>query len=532
MKRFARLLLVPILLSAAISCRRGEDAAGTDSLNGKGAALRILVGGTMRPAMEALIKQYTAKTGQKIEMDNGDSGELMIRIEQTRSGDIYVCHDPFLASLQKKRLADAYWTVASLKPIIAVPKGNPKNIAGFRDLARPGMKVIFTDPVYSTAGHIVTRMMERSGLSGSIESNVVSRTRSGGQAANAVGLGTADAAIVWDAVAFLRRDKLDTVSIEPDIAMKKDVDAITSATFGRIDMDYIRVTLCTLRCSKNLEAARAFAKFAASNEARKTWDSLGYSPVDDSRQPVSNSEPELEGCILVHCAAGMRLPVTEMAAAFEKETGVKTQLTFDGSNRLLGQIKLTHKGDVYIAGDAEYVDIAVKDGLVDSRGTVCYFYPVIMTRKGNPHGINTLADMTRPGLKIGQGDPKAAAVGRIMPRLLELNGVDAAAWQKNVVLETATVNDLAVAIKLGTLDAVVVWDAIANKYPDVSEIVPIPAAKNICPEVESAVLTSAANKVAARAFVDFMASGKGRDICRKNGYSVDKPAGKSDNTTE
>jgi molybdate transport system substrate-binding protein len=183
---------------------------------------------------------------------------------------------------------------------------------------------------------------------------------------------------------------------------------------------------------------------------------------------------------------------------------------------------------VYIAGDAEYVALAAKDGLVASRGRICYFRPVIMTKKGNPHGIKTLGDLVLPNLKIGQGDPKAAAVGRIMPKLLELNGVDAEAWKKNVVLETATVNDLAVAIKLGTLDAVVVWDAIASGYTDVSDAIAIAPEKNICPEVESAVLTFAGNKSGAEAFVEFMSSDKGREICRKNGYGVDNPGAKRD----
>jgi molybdate transport system substrate-binding protein len=534
MKQHLLRALLPVLFATVLPCR-GEGgpadktpAPEVKTPEGKTPPLRVLVGGTMRPAVEALIREYTKKTGQEIEMDNGDSGELMIRIEQTKSGDVYVCHDPFLATLARKGFCDKSWTVASLKPVIVVPKGNPKNIGGFRDLAKPGTKLVLTDPVYSTMGHVVTRMAERAGMSAQIESNAVTRTRGGGQAANAVALGTADASIVWDAVAFLRKDKLDSVPIEKDFAPRKDVDAVTSATYGRIDMDYIRVTVATLKFSKNLEAARRFAEFVASKENRKTWDTQGYSPVDDSRLLSVLDDAKPEGTILVHCAAGMRLPISQMAAAFEKETGVKVQLSYDGSNRLLGQIKLTRKGDVYIAGDAEYVALAAKDGLVASRGRICYFRPVIMTKKGNPHGIKTLGDLVLPNLKIGQGDPKAAAVGRIMPKLLELNGVDAEAWKKNVVLETATVNDLAVAIKLGTLDAVVVWDAIASGYTDVSDAIAIAPEKNICPEVESAVLTFAGNKSGAEAFVEFMSSDKGREICRKNGYGVDNPGAKRD----
>lgn len=538
MKKISVYVGLALLLFTGLSCSRQSNQGATDTPAKKSsvhktstanmAPLRILVGGTMRPAMEALVNAYTLKTGQKIEIDTGDSGELMIRIEQTKSGDVYVCHDPFLARLIRKGFCDKSWTVATLKPVIVVPHGNPKAINGFRDLAKSGTKLILTDAIYSTMGYVVARIASRAGLSDQIASNTVTTTRSGGQAANAVAIGTAEASIVWDAVAFLRKDKLDSIPIEKEFAPQQNIDAVTSATYGKIDMDYIRVTLATLNFSKNQEAARRFAEFVASKENRAIWEAQGYSPVDDSRQLSVLADTKPSGTILVHCAAGMRLAVVEMAAAFERESGVKAQLNFDGSNRLLGQLKLVRKGDVYIAGDAEYVDLAAKDGLVASRGHICSFRPVIMTRKGNPHGIKTLGDLVQPGLKIGQGDPKAAAVGRIMPKLLELNSVNPDAWKKNVLLETATVNDLALAIKLGTLDAVVIWDAIAVGYADVAEVIVIDPTKNICPDVESTVLTFAENKAGAEAFVAFMASDKGQAICRKNGYSVTKPVEKTE----
>ena len=79
------------------------------------------------------------------------------------------------------------------------------------------------------------------------------------------------------------------------------------------------------------------------------------------------------------------------------------------------------------------------------------------------------------------------------------------------------------AVKLGTIDATVVWNAIAANYKDASEAIPIDPAKNICPLVAAAVLKGAANPVAAQAFLDFMTSDRGREILRAAGYTVDKP---------
>jgi molybdate transport system substrate-binding protein len=483
--------------------------------------LLCYVGGTMRPAMEELIRLYEARTGrQKIQVDYADSGELLVKVQLSGRGDLFVVHDPYLGELMQKGLGDRGWTVASLSPVIVVPKGNPKNIRGLRDLTREGLRVIVPDPQYAATGLIVARMAEKAGLAKALSANIVTRPRGGGEAANGVALGTADAAICWNAVAHLRLDKLDVVPIEKEFAPKEGVDIATTPS-GKIELDYIRVNIATLKSSKQPEAARAFAEFVASDEGRAVWERFGFSPVNPSR-PHPAAAP-VEGELLVHCAAGMRLPVNTMADEFKKDHKVTIALNYDGSNRLLGQIRLTRKGDVYVAGDAEYITIAEKDGLIAARKALCYFVPVILVPKGNPHKIKTLSDLTGPGLKIGQGDEKAAAVGRIMPELLKRNGVDAAAWGRNVVLETPTVNELALAVKLGTIDGAVVWSAVAINYADATDAIPMDPAKSICPPVCAAVLKGAGNPRSAQAFLEFMASDRGREILRAAGYTIDKP---------
>jgi molybdate transport system substrate-binding protein len=196
---------------------------------------------------------------------------------------------------------------------------------------------------------------------------------------------------------------------------------------------------------------------------------------------------------------------------------------YDGSYRLLGQIKLTRRGDVYVAGDADYVEMAAKDGLIAGRRVLCHFVPVIMVAKGNPKGVTGLPDLLKPGMRIGQADVQAAAVGRLMPTLLERSGVDAAAWRGNVVMETPTVNELAIAVKLGTVDAAVVWDAVASSYPKDADSVAIAKDRNVCPAVEAAVLTTSRDARLAEAFLEFMASETGRRILRELGYTVEKP---------
>jgi molybdate transport system substrate-binding protein len=489
-----------------------------------GAPLLCYVGGTMRPVMERLAAIHEKETGQRVHIDYAGSGELMIKIEQNRMGDLYVAHDPFQAAIMRRGLSTRGWTVASVKPVIVVPRDNPRNIRGFRDLAQPGMRLVFSHPTYSTAGWIIPIVAGHAEVAAALESNIVSRTRGGGEAANAVGIGTADAAICWDAVAHLRKDKLTVIPIEPDFLPRRDVDAITTATFGKMELDYIRVTVDLLKFSEQPQAAEAFAAFVGSPEAASVWAAFGFAPTDPSRPgPGAAVRVSAPRALHVHCAAGMRKSISVLARDFTDTTGVPVNLALGGSNVLLGQIALNRKGDLYIAGDADYVAMAADKGLVASRRTICHFVPVIMVAQGNPKNIAALADLVRPGLRIAQGDERAAAVGRLTPKLLALNEVDPNDWQRNVVTSSPTVNELGLAIKLGTADAAIVWDVVARDYLDAAASIAIPPEKNICPAVEGAVLTFAKNPEGAKAFLDFLASEHGRAVLSEHGYRVDKP---------
>ena len=509
----------------AFLCSCGNRASPSPS------PILCYVGGTMRPAMEELVRRYAAATGEKVLLDFGDSGELLIRAEQTRRGDLYVCHDPFMAEGIRKGLVLEGQAVSALEPVIIVQKGNPKDIRGFRDLARPGLRLILTDSEFSTMGYIVDRMARKTGLSSALAANAVSRTRGSGESANAIAMRNGDASLAWNAVAFLRKDKLDAVPIDPGVRLKPGEDTISTAKYGQMELDCIRVTAAILRRSEQPARARRFVAFLASAEGGEVWRSFGFAPLPPDRMvrfPVASagpgSSPGRAGTLLVHCAAGMRRPIEPLARDFGQARGAALQMNYDGSNRLLGQIKLARRGDIYIAGESEYIDLAIQDGLARKGVTLCRQAPVIMVRKGNPRGIRSLADLLRPGLRIGQGDEKAAAIGHQTVKLLSLHRIDRAAWNRNVVLTTPTVNELGAALRLGTIDAAVAWNPTAQDYAEDVEAVPIDPSRNLVSEVQGAVLSCAEDPGLAQAFLDFLASADSAPFFEKYGYARGKPS--------
>jgi len=227
--------------------------------------------------------------------------------------------------------------------------------------------------------------------------------------------------------------------------------------------------------------------------------------------------------LLLYCGAGIRPPVQEIAEAFESEHGVKVITDYAGSEVLLSKIKLARRGDLYMPGDKHYVEQAATEGMILSQQSVCYFVPTILVRKDNPKNIHDLQDLLEDGLKLGLGDAKACAIGRKTKQIFDKNNI---AWEdveKNVVFQSLTVNELGIQIQTGSLDAVIVWDAIASYYVEHGTEVPIPVEKNVISTVNIGILSFTQDNSLAEKFVKFAASARGQGIFKQHNYRTDPP---------
>ncbi|MBT3194048.1 MAG: extracellular solute-binding protein [Verrucomicrobia bacterium] len=264
---------------------------GCAKVNPKEGALLCHVGGTMRPALQTLAELYEAETGQAVEINSAGSGELLANIELQAEGDLYVSHDPFLDIIMSRQLADEGWTVAELNPVIIVQKGNPKRIRNLEDLARDDVELALTDYQLSTLGRMLPTIFTKAGMSLdalSENKNIVIH-RSGSYVANLVAMQNVDAALVWKAVASLREDSLDCIEITKHLP-EPYVDAITSATGKSYKLRPVRVTICSLNCSKQPKAARQFIEFVVSERARKILKEYGFGVSGHLRQEYEKGQ--------------------------------------------------------------------------------------------------------------------------------------------------------------------------------------------------------------------------------------------------
>ena len=232
----------------------------------------------------------------------------------------------------------------------------------------------------------------------------------------------------------------------------------------------------------------------------------------------AQSETEGTESLLVYCGAGMRAPMNELGYQFEQECGVKVICNYAGSGHLLNQMELAQQGDVYQPGSTYYFDIAREKSLIDYEKRVAYHVPVIAVPKGNPANITCLDDLTKPGVKVALGDPKACAIGKLGNKILGKNGITDAVGA-NVIARGATVNALLVYVSGGDVDAAITWEETVLFAPDETDIIEIPEEENIIKIIPIGTLTFSENKESARKFVDFITSDCGKAIYEKYGFT-------------
>ena len=127
--------------------------------------------------------------------------------------------------------------------------------------------------------------------------------------------------------------------------------------------------------------------------------------------------------LLFFCGAAVAVPMREIVKNYEQETGVRVNVTYSGSGTLLSQMELTKRGDVYLCGSPDYIEIGIRRGLL-IEGTdkiVSYLVPAILVPKENPKNIQKLEDLTKKDVRIGMGNPETVCLGLYGVELLDYN---------------------------------------------------------------------------------------------------------------
>ncbi|MDA0807035.1 MAG: molybdate ABC transporter substrate-binding protein [Planctomycetota bacterium] len=233
--------------------------------------------------------------------------------------------------------------------------------------------------------------------------------------------------------------------------------------------------------------------------------------------------------LVMFCAAGIRVPVEEVAVEYEEKYGVHIELQYGGSQTLLSQIKVDEHGtsDLFLAADDFYTDKAHEDGLAKETLSIAYMRPVIAVSKDNPKNIQAIRDLLKTDVRVSLGSPEQAAIGRAVQKRLKSHQVgDSDLWTKleehvtDVGVFKPTVNDVANDVLIGAVDAGIVWDSTVAmpKYAEKLIGVPVDELDGDPNLISICVLKSSQQPTAALKFARYLsACDRGLPVFKKYG---------------
>lgn len=246
---------------------------------------------------------------------------------------------------------------------------------------------------------------------------------------------------------------------------------------------------------------------------------LIYSPPKEKTQTHTTANGD--DALVMYCAAGIKPPVAAAAAQFaEEEFGIPVHLQYGGSGTLLSNLQVAKKGDLYLAADTSYIEIAHEKGLLDEAISVARMHPVIMVKKGNPKKIQSIDDLLKADVTFALANPDAASIGKLTKKkLTEAGKWDAVSRSARVF--KPTVSEISSDVLLGAVDAAIVWDATVNQHPEKASMVDVPEFSGTIKNVTVGVLNSSDKPQKALMFARYLqAPEKGQKQFAENGYET------------
>jgi sulfate/thiosulfate-binding protein len=278
MSRLLALLILAGALAAVVAGCGGSSSGSSDKLS-------LVAYSTPKEAYGALIPAFQKTPGGKgvtFDQSYGASGDQSRAVDGGLPADVVEFSlEPDISRLVKSGLVDANWSTGQYKGILtdsvvvlAVRKGNPKNIKTWADLVKPGVQVITPNPF--TSGGARWNVMAAYG-------SQIAQGKTEQQATAYLGQLFKNVA-VQDKSA---RDALTTFTGgKGDVLISYENEAIAAQQAGQ-SIDYvipdqtilIENPIAVTKDGAKKKAAGAFVKFLYTPQAQAIFASKGYRPV-------------------------------------------------------------------------------------------------------------------------------------------------------------------------------------------------------------------------------------------------------------
>lgn len=453
------LLLVLVSLAvagAAILVLRPRRPAETKSAE----LVLYCAAGLIQPVQDICV-EYEKAYGTKVRIEPDASGSLLSKIRVAPDhGDLFLAgEDSYLRQAQGLGLVAEVLPVANQHLAIAVKPDNPRQVASVKDLTRDNIKVALPNPELTAVGKSAQAALGNTdtwkNLQEALKSqgNRVSLVGKVNEAAQAVKVGSADAALVWDATA--RQFGLGLIEV-PELTKQVETAAIGVLA----------------RC-KQPTAALHFARYlTAKNRGQLIFARHFLEPLDDA--DVWAERPALT----LMSGAMLKPAIDDLVKAFQQREGVDINTIYAGCGIHVAQMKAMKKGDLtgshfpdaYFACDVSFMKSVqqwFEASKVISRNDM-----VLVVPKGNPKKVKGIDDLARGDLRIGLGHPSNSALGALTDDMLKKLGLHQkiyAAQRPAPIVHTDAGHTLVNQMRTGALDAMIVYRSNVASVPELLE---------------------------------------------------------------
>jgi len=224
-----------------------------------------------------------------------------------------------------------------------------------------------------------------------------------------------------------------------------------------------------------------------------------WAVLSQRREGASFSSP-----LVIFCAASNQPVVEAIRRDYEQEYGIPLQIQYGPSQTLLAALSVAGTGDLYLPADDSYVTLAREQDLAAEEFPLARMHAVVAVAKGNPKKITKWDDLLRSDVRVAQASPDGAAIGKLTRAALSSEGRWDALHAHTAVYKT-TVNEVANDVKVGAVDAGIVFDAVLHDY-DALEAVTLPELKAAEAHVSATVLKSSRQPQQALHFARYLSA--------------------------
>jgi ABC-type molybdate transport system substrate-binding protein len=254
----------------------------------------------------------------------------------------------------------------------------------------------------------------------------------------------------------------DPLSIEPaDLVLgladslqhpKKNGDIKETITFAKEGEKDVQAAVPS-DCQQPSDALK-FARYLAAPETGASafaGSQLRHVPGDSWKE-----KPEL----ILYSGGVNRPAVEELLENFAEREGIDLTSVFNGCGVLCSAMQTMTDSENPRFPDAYYAcDLCFIPPVAEHFSEVVLLTETdigIAVPIDNPHGIKTLADLAKPGLKVGLCNQKQSTLGYMTAGILKSSSLDTAI-RKNMAVEVPTADFLITQLRSDALDAAIVY---------------------------------------------------------------------------